>query len=88
MVTVAVDGSVAVKPSGVSKVAVNVSSPSRAILSFITIKSTHALVDPAANVAVCVPAIKSLPLSAVSRDSVLIEAAVSQEKVYQIQQQR
>ena len=72
MVTVAVDGSVAVKPSGVSKVAVKVSSPSRAISSFTTTKLTHALVDPAANVAVCVPAIKSLPLSAVLRDSVLI----------------
>ena len=82
----AVEGSVAIIPSGVSKVAVKVSSPSRAILSSTTTNSTHAVVDPAVNVAVCVPAIKSLPLSAVLRDSVLIEAAVSQEKVYQIQE--
>ena len=64
IVTVDIDGSLAMKPSGVANVAVNVSSPSRAILSSTMMNSTQALVDPAANEAVCVPDMKSPTLSA------------------------
>ena len=64
IVTVDIDGSLATKPSGVAKVAVNVSSPSRAISSSTMMNSTQALVDPAANEAVCVPDMKSPTLSA------------------------
>ena len=71
IVTVASDGSTESKPLGVSKVAVNVSSPSRARRSSRTTKFTQAVVDPASNVAVCVFAMKSLPLSAAGVEKVM-----------------
>ena len=62
--TVAVEGSTDIKPSGVSNVAVKVSSPSRARVSSSIAKLTQALVDPAGNEAVSGLSMNSVPLSA------------------------